>query len=82
MCVTIKVNDVWCDSMGELRSVIGDVPVSGGYTKPFIDEGCLCPVDLAALALVYDEYFPENDYDPMEKYFRTKNPAPFAAGAA
>ena len=70
MCVTINIDGKWCENIGELKALIGDVPFFP-FAGSMPDEVCLCPVDLDALGTRFEQFFPDRDYDPMEKYFRT-----------
>lgn len=52
MCVQVKVNDVWCDTMSELRAIVGDAFTTNQdyYWVEPDDECCLCCCDVESTA--------------------------------
>lgn len=52
MCSTFKINGKWCETVGELKKVLGEAVVSclpPSYQK-YGDEDCLCGIDIQKLA--------------------------------
>lgn len=67
MCVTIRIGQFYCTSVGELRKAIypRKPVILEGYGLPIADHVCLCPIDLDATAATMEMIAQKYHDDPM-----------------
>lgn len=66
MCTSLILPDGrLCDTIGELRAVLGAVPIKDGYPPELEDNSCTCPVDFRALAQREGWTLETDDHDSM-----------------
>jgi hypothetical protein len=74
MCTSLILpDDRLCETIGELRAILGDVPIKDDYPSPLEDNCCTCPVDFQALAKREGWTLAHDDWDSM-RYVASVSP--------